>query len=169
MLLEAEQFDFTWLDLHVKPLSFEDMQLYIGLYTSSRVMRFICEPLTTDEAIVSFANALKINAEKRSQRLFLTVKLRDTEHAVGLVCISNLDRINRLVELGSMLLPQFHGKNIAKNAILALMAQVQNCLKINRFMLQIHEYNLPALRAAKLMGYRQDPSCAKTHWYIETS
>lgn len=157
LLLDASKFDFSWRGLHIKPLGEADLQLYLDLYTNARVMRYICEPLTVDQAKTSFYTALSLNEDLHSERLFLTVRTENSEHAVALCCISRLDRHNKIAELGTMVLPQFHGKRVGQDATIALMRRIQQVLAITEFELAIHKQNLPAIRAAKLLGFKLDP------------
>lgn len=154
MLLESSKFDFKWRHLHIKPISDNDLQLYLDLYCSQRVMRFIGEVLTEEEAIVSFRHALSYNTQPEGNRLFLTVKHSEDISPAGIVSISNLDRGNNIAELGSILAPSYHGRFIGKESVIALMQHIARTLGVDHFLLDISPKNLPALRAARIMGFK---------------
>lgn len=153
-LLIASAFEFSTEDLHVKPLGEEDEELYLHLYTSERVMRFITTPLSLQQAKASFEHALAQNKLSCGNRLFLTTRPINSDKAVALCCISDFDRKNEIVEIGNMVSPLAQGKQYAQQATVALMHHVQHVLDVHHFTMEIHEKNLAALRAARLLGFR---------------
>lgn len=153
MLLDAKRFDFKWQHLHLKPLSECDLQLYINLYCCERVMKFIGEPLSLEQAKKSFAYALKLNGSVKSDRLFFSVTVDGTDKAAALSSISYFDRANKKVEIGSMVLPNAHGKRVGQDASTMLMQRIYQEIGISEFTVKIHPKNLPAIRAAKLLGF----------------
>ncbi|HEX5793089.1 MAG TPA: GNAT family N-acetyltransferase [Rheinheimera sp.] len=167
LLLDAKLFDFTWQDLHIKPLCEDDLQLYVDLYRNEKVMRFIGPPLLEEEAVASFGHALLFSKTPEGNRLFLTVRRRADSSPAGIVSISHLDRKKQMVELGSMLLPKFHGKLIGKESVIALMTQIKRTLSIHSFLLDIDLQNLPALRAARIMGFKPLQRNSKLHMINE--
>jgi RimJ/RimL family protein N-acetyltransferase len=154
MLLDAKAFDFKWKNLHIRPLAVQDLQLYLDLYCSERVMRFIGAPLSVEHAKKSFMHALTLNANQLSERLFLTVTVDGADSAVAISSISHLDRKNGVAEIGSMVLPHGHGKRVGQDASIMLMQHIYSQLGISKFSVQVHPKNLPAIRAAKILGFR---------------
>lgn len=154
LLLESSLFDFTWQHLEIKPIADKDLMLYLDLYCNPRVMRFVGQPLTKNQAIQSFKHALRYNKHPEGERLFLTVKHIDDEAPAGIVSISHFDREQKIVEIGSMLKPRQHGRFIGKESVIALMARITQVLNIDHFLLDIMPGNLPALRAARIMGFK---------------
>ena len=154
ILLESGSFDFTWQHLHIKPITNNDLSLYLDLYCNPRVMRFVGKPLTENQARESFKHALRYNEHPEGERLFLTVKHIDDEAPAGIVSISHVDREKKIVEIGSMLKPSQHGRFIGKESVIALMERITQVLKIDHFLLDIMPGNLPALRAERIMGFK---------------
>lgn len=154
MLLKAKSFDFFTENLHIKPLTSADEPLYVELYTSERVMRFITAPLTPQQAKASFDYALTQNQIATGKRLFLTTRPKEAEHAVALCCISDFDREKKVIEIGNIVSPQAQGKQYAQEATIALMSHIQKILDVHHFTMDIHPKNLPALRAARILGYK---------------
>lgn len=164
MLLKAESFDFFTENLHIKPLTSADEPFYVQLYTSERVMRFITAPLTPQQAKASFDFALTQNQIATGKRLFLTTRPKEAEHAVALCCISDFDREKKVIEIGNIVSPQAQGRFYAKEATLALIGHIQQILGVHVFKMDIHEKNLPALRGAKLLGFRQCSIDSRMHY-----
>lgn len=156
LLVMASKFEFQTSRLEIKPLCREDKTLYIKLYTNERVMRFIMPALSLEKAEESFNNALKLNADTLTKRLFLTVRLLQEHIPSALCCISNLDRKNNIAEIGNLVLPEAQGKRIAQEATTALIKQIQQLLAIDHFVMDISKDNLPAIRAAKSIGFQPD-------------
>lgn len=154
LLLDASKFDFKRQKLHIKPLSERDFKLYQDLYCCERTMRFIGTPLTEAEARVSFLHALAYSQQPKGLRLFMTVQHEDDMVPAGIVSISHLDRDNKTAELGSILNSKYHGRLIGKESVIALMARITQVLNIGHFLLDIQRGNLPALRAARIMGFK---------------
>jgi len=154
ILLESGMFNFKWRQLQIKPITGSDLSLYLELYCNPRVMRFVGEPLTENKAVESFKHALLYNERPEGDRLFLTVKHIDDAAPAGIVSISHFDREQKIVEIGSMLKPSQHGRFIGKESVIALMARITQVLNIDHFLLDIQPGNLPALRAARIMGFK---------------
>lgn len=156
ILVFASKFNFKTTRLQIQPLCPDDKALYIKLYTDERVMRFIMPALTEEQAEISFQNALKLNANLNTERLFLTVRLLEELKPSALCCISHLDRKNGIAEIGNIVLPEAQGKQIAQDATKALIKQIQQILAINHFVMDINKNNLAAIRGAKLLGFAQE-------------
>lgn len=166
LIVTASEFDFQTARLHIQPLCQADKALYMKLYTDERVMRFIGPALSAEKAEQSFNNALKLNADPHTERLFLTVKLLEAKEASAMCCISHLDRQKGIAEIGNMVLPAAQGKQIAQEATKALMCRIQQMLAINHFVMDISENNLPAIRGAKSLGFRPDKS-SPTSYFVK--
>lgn len=156
ILVFASKFTFQTTRLHIQPLCPDDKALYIKLYTDNQVMRFIMPALSEQKAEESFNNALKLNTDLYTERLFLTVRLLEEQKPSALCCISHLDRKNSVVEIGNMVLPEAQGKQIAQDATKALIKQIQQLLAINHFVMDISKENLAAIRGAKSIGFQPD-------------
>lgn len=156
ILVLASKFDFQTSRLKIQPLCQEDKTLYVKLYTNEKVMRFIMPALSEEKAEESFNNALKLNADMHTERLFLTVRLLQEQKPSALCCISNFDRKNNIAEIGNLVLPEAQGKRIAQEATTALIKQIQQLLAIEYFVMDISKENLPAIRAAKSIGFQRD-------------
>ena len=154
-MLDASLYDFTWKHLHIKPLTYTEENFYIALYTSPLVMQHICQPLSEEKAAVSFVQALKLNIDPYSDRLFLTVYIGKDPNPVALCSVSHFDRSKQIAELGCIVSPNQYRKSIAQNALYALALQMSKYTDIKEFTLNIHPDNLAALRLASSLGYKK--------------
>lgn len=118
-------------------------------------MQFIRPPLSPEQAQSSFNYALQANGCPSTSRLFLCVRSLTTTSPLALCSISHLDRVNRVAELGCIVSRAAQGKCLAQHATLALMQKIKQELAIKQFIMDINPNNLPAIRAAKSIGFRQ--------------
>lgn len=149
--------NITSESIRLRTLVDTDINLYHSLYTNADVMKYICKPLSAEQANQSFRYALRLNSDVTSSRRFLAICVLDSEQPIGLCSISHYDVKNDIAELGCMVLPRFHKNHIAKDALESLANYLSEHLPVKEFTLDIHPDNIAALRLALSMGYIKCP------------
>jgi len=122
---------FTTTRLFIRPLSALDQTLYCDLYTSDKIMRYIGEPLSINDAKISFERCLKLMQMKKPYFLTWTVVNKNTEQSIGLLTLiiskpkstspQNALSMVQPPEIGIVLSQKAQGKLIPEEAMGALM------------------------------------------------
>jgi RimJ/RimL family protein N-acetyltransferase len=159
---KAQNFVITTSRLLIRPLTEQDIQLYLSLYTNADTMAFVGKPLQPGEAVNSFQIALRLNAEAPFKRLFLTIV--DQEQAAGLCAINQWNSETSFVEVGIMLLKPWHGEGYAKEALAALIRQVQQWFPGAIIKGDLDPQNKAAVQLVLKTGFQPDPHFARTYW-----
>jgi RimJ/RimL family protein N-acetyltransferase len=146
----------------IRPLAAEDEQLYLDLYTNAETMAFVGEPLSPEKAIHSFQIAMRLNAKRPFQRLFLVIIVQ--QHAAGLCAINGWQSETAEVEVGIMLLRQWQGKGYAAEALGALIQRVQQQLQGAVVKGDLDPDNKAAARLVLQTGFQPDPKDLRTYW-----
>lgn len=124
MLPSASHFCFKEKALDVSPLNSGHFALYAQLYRDEKLMTYIGRSLTAEQAHASFVCALKLNAACPTKRVFLVIYDRNTCNYAGLLGVSTVTSQQNCIEVGIMLLMQFHRSGLAGQALAALCKTV---------------------------------------------
>ncbi len=138
--------------LYYRPLETNDIELYTSLYTDSKTMKDIGEPLSYAGAESAFEKQLSRN---NSYDYLLSIRLKKNNEKVGLVGVSLLDKDECKVNLGIMVLKKFHRKGYPLEALTALIDNHREQLPQTIFSTEIMERNFPAKRLMTKLGFRQ--------------
>ncbi|MDP4535284.1 GNAT family N-acetyltransferase [Alkalimonas collagenimarina] len=149
----ASDFVFETSQLRCRLLSNKDQTLYLSLYSTDEIMRFITEPLTETAAERSFQFALRCAEQRPLRRLFLVVESKNKGVALGVVGISSLDWQQQSVEYGLMLTKTGQGKGYAPEVTKACLAHLTQTIGMKRVWVDISEQNKAALKVARMVGF----------------
>lgn len=155
--LDASLIDLTSSKIRIRALLKTDEDLYLALYTSTAVMKYICEPLSLEKASQSFQYSLRLNSDVSTSRVLLTICSLEDGLPIGLCSVSNFDRKNKISELGCIVVPGTQRNSIAKEALATLASYLSKQLCIEEFTLDIHPENVAATRLAASLGYAKCP------------
>lgn len=158
----ADNFFISTPRLQIRPLGEQDLQLYLDLYSNVDTMVFVAEPLTADQAANSFRVALSLNSKKPFKRLFLAIF--EQGKAAGLCAINQWSEQKTQVEVGIMLLQQWHGKGFATEALAALIQRVQQKFYAALIKGDLDPDNKAAVQLVLKTGFKPDPFNARTYW-----
>ncbi|MBU1617955.1 MAG: GNAT family N-acetyltransferase [Gammaproteobacteria bacterium] len=159
----ADHFMIQTSRLLIRPLTTQDQQLYLDLYSSTAVMAFIGPPLQLEKAKNSFQIALRLNAKVPFKRLFLAI-CRD-DQPIGLCAINQWNALLATVEVGLMLLPAWQGQGYGTEAKLALSQKVQQLFSGGQVWTQTNPNNKAAVQSNITAGYQADPIQSGIFWF----
>lgn len=159
----ADHFVIQTERLLIRPLTVQDEQLYLDLYTSSEVMAFIGPPLQLEQAKNSFQIALRLNAKRPFKRLFLAICVQD--QPVGLCAVNQWSAETTSAEVGLMLLPCGQGQGYGTEAKLALSQRLQQLFTAVQIFTLTNPNNKAAVRSNNAAGYKVDPNQPDKFWF----
>ncbi|CAI3790652.1 GNAT family N-acetyltransferase [Rheinheimera sp. MM224] len=159
---KAENFVITTSRLLIRPLTQQDLQLYLDLYTNTETMVFVGETLQAEKAKNSFQIALRLNAKTPFKRLFLTIV--EQGRCAGLCAINQWNSETAQVEVGIMLLRPWHGQGYAAEALAALIQRVQQQFYTAVIKGDLDPENKAAVQLVVKTGFQPDLNCSRTYW-----
>lgn len=117
--------------LVLRPLAASDEAVYCAVYTDAELMREVAAPLTLAQAQRAFAAALAANASDTSHSAYWV--LVERQSAVGIGILGLVGRAaSDAAEVGAMILPGWHSRGFAAEAIAALADHAFASLSLNR-------------------------------------
>lgn len=149
--------------LLIRPLTAEDQQLYLDLYTDPAIMRFVCPAFATQKATDSFLIAVRLNKKTPFKRLFLAIL--DQGKAAGICAISQWQLESSTVELGLMLKQPWHANGYAVESFSALIQRVTQCFRGAKIWVDIDPDNIAAVKVGIKTGFRSDPNNPRVFWF----
>ena len=153
LLPNAKSFTFSCGYFNVIPLSIEHLSLYSELYCDSKTMQHIASPLTQFSVINSFESALKFNSATSPKRLFLVIfDIRKKSYA-GLLGVSAVKSASTEIEVGIMLLQQFHRSGLALDALASLCSRVFYLIPNITIIGKIDPCNAAAKKLVEKLGF----------------
>lgn len=161
----AGDFVFETNQLRCRLLSNKDQALYLSLYSTDEIMRFITEPLTETAAERSFQFALRCAEQRPLRRLFLVVESKTAGDALGVAGISSLDWQRLSVEYGLMLTKAGQGRGYAPEVTKACLIHLTLTMGMKRVWVDISEQNKAALKVAQIVGFKGSPADKRIHEY----
>lgn len=167
VMATAQDFVLETAGVRLRPLLLSERELYIKLYSSARVMRFIAPPLTVEQAEKSFQAALMCHQKEPLQRLFLAVLPIQQLQAVGICAVTAVDWQLGQAEIGNMLLPEAQGRGYAESATLAVVAQLRHRFGCDHIYMDIDTRNIAAIRAAGRIGFKADKQHNRKYIHTE--
>lgn len=103
--------------LHLRRLTNDDVDGIFALRSNPKTMEFIPRPLakTNEDALTHIAN---IDAKiQNNEGINWAISLKGETQFIGLIGLFRIEFENYRSEIGYMILPEFHGKGIATEAI----------------------------------------------------
>jgi [ribosomal protein S5]-alanine N-acetyltransferase len=169
--IELSAFDFETDRLRLRPLQEGDEALFHGLYTNLDTMRFICPPLSSEQAAARFP---KIVARQRKPSLkgrFLLILDKATRQAVGICGTSQYDAGALRLEVGIVLTPEARAQGVAREALTALTKRIFVASPVNEIWARFSAENLTAMQLVVSVGFSpcadalRENGVAKTYHY----
>lgn len=118
----AAYVEFTSARLLFRSIRESDEELYCSLFCDPETMCHIGPPWTRDEAARAFVSALKATRCSPPRALYLTLIPKDTQQAIGLCTLQNVDPVRRQVEFGVMLLSSGREQGFATETMIGVIA-----------------------------------------------
>lgn len=109
----------TTARLRLRPVAEQDEDLFIGLYMDAEIMSRIGPPLSEQKARRAFELTLERGRMHPPRMHCWHITSVDDDQALGIIGLILLPKTD-LVEIGLLLLPQFHGKGFAPEAMEAV-------------------------------------------------
>ncbi len=171
----AQTANISWttadVELDCPPLLFRliaahDEALISSLYTNDRIQQFISPALNAPKAHRRFAAMQMANQTLCSDKCYLAIADRQSNEALGLFAVFNLDIVASRCEFGIMLTEKAQGRGIARHALTAILAHLQRQLGVRQIFCVINQHNLAAQRLARQCQLRLEVNDGSNLHYV---
>jgi RimJ/RimL family protein N-acetyltransferase len=130
-----------------------DAALFHGLYTDPDTMRFICPPLSAEQAATRFPKIVARQRRPSFEGRFLVILDKATLQAVGICGTSQYDADALRLEVGMVLKPEARAQGVAREALTALMKRIFVVSPVNEIWAQFSAENLAARQLVVSIGF----------------
>ena len=138
--------------IKLTPISKQHQSLYQQLYQSDAVMNYVCSPLSDAACLRSFDSLLG-QLDNPNKRVCFAIEIEESGIDVGLLDAKYAKEAAE-TEVGILLLPEFHGRGMAKQAHQLLFSRMQQH-QTNRFIARCHVDNQAAHHLYQKLGFKQ--------------
>lgn len=145
--------------LQLRPLAAADEALYCAIYTDADLMRQVAPVLTASAAHHAFAAALQANASGASATAYWALIERLSGVKVGILGLVG-PAASDAAEVGAMILPGWHSRGYAAEAIAALADYAFARLSLTRLHTRHAAGNAAAIGLMHKLGFALTTSAA---------
>jgi ribosomal-protein-alanine N-acetyltransferase len=145
---------FTTKRLLIRPLAVEDKSLYVSLYTDTKIMRNIGEPLAAAAAEIAFTNTLRSMNKAHPKILTWAIVEINSNRAIGIQSLNKTNKKNlQEADIGIILSVLANGKQIPEESIGSLIEYGFTQLGLKQINACFIKRNLATARVSKKTGF----------------
>jgi len=141
-----------------------DYELFSQLYGSAEVMRYIGEPLTSQQLGASFNRAIHFNQDELADKKLIVARDKRLTLSVGVTGVTLLSESDRIFEFGVMLLPGFYHKGLAEHISRRVVGWLISSCYARRIVIEIDTLNISARKVAERIGFK--PDCENSRYFV---
>ena len=135
--------------LILDPLSEIDLDLFISIYTDPEVMKNIGPAFSKDGTLQLFKNA----TVKNDKNLFYVIRNSQNKNPLGIIGLIRNQKHKLSLELGVMILKNYHCKGYAYKATNILMQHAFDHLNAQSIVVYCNRLNIAANKISKALGF----------------
>ncbi|QYJ86993.1 GNAT family N-acetyltransferase [Shewanella mesophila] len=148
----------------MRPIAETDRELYRHLYCNERVMRHISQPFSQTQADKAFETSLKAMTRALQHPnippsyMLWIIANKTSGVTMGVIGLNWNKATPNSAEIGIMMIPKAQGKQLADEAVTALIEHSKKSLNITEIKASFSTKNLATKRIVKKLGFKQRPS-----------
>ena len=139
--------------LRMRPLEADDEGLVCGLYMDGDTMRFIAAPLSPEQALRRFRNALKWSNRHPPECVFLAIFDRAMGRSLGFCAIVQFETGRTRAEVGIMLKSDARARGYAREGLGGLVKQTFSVFQVNEIWVKCSARNPIVERMVSSIGF----------------
>ncbi|WDE01160.1 GNAT family N-acetyltransferase [Thalassomonas actiniarum] len=147
--------NFTTERLFIRALEKQDQALYCHLYTDTKVMRHICQPLSQEQAIKAFKTTLNKQTSKTKNQFSWAITSKETNQAIGIVGFQSQEKEHAI--LGLLISENSQGRGYAPEVFKKLISICNSTYGFKKFTSQVQKDNINSIKFLKLIGFKSEP------------
>jgi len=162
--------------IYLKPMCLDDFELFKEIYQDSELMRYVGTPFTDKEISKRFNKAINQQINSRPKYIYYTIFKNERKIKIGLTGVQ-LNKIkSNHVEIGIIILEQFHRNGYAHISKSTLMHYLFTSTNIKTISVTCYKANKAANNANEKLGFEIDKEyldkknkISKIRWIIHNS
>lgn len=168
-MFNSAEFELSSQSYTLSKLMADARQTYVSLFTDIKTMRCIGPVLSAELAEQHFVAAVQSSARCPASQLYLSIKLPNQTEVIG-IFNARVVSMDKRVEIGIMLLRQYHRIGLANGIVKAVCERIFTRCKVENIFCNIQQHNLAAqklveslgfVKVDSAMGYRLDNYCLR--------
>jgi [ribosomal protein S5]-alanine N-acetyltransferase len=154
--------------LSLRKLSIDDANEIFFLRSDKHINKYLDRPKATSiEDANNFIS--KINhAIENNESIYWAISFKDDSGLIGSICLWNLNEEENKAEVGYELLPEFQGKGIAQEALLAVINFGFEVMELQTIEAYTHKENIASTKLLEKFNFKRDlDSESKIHFTVD--
>ncbi|WP_038176517.1 MULTISPECIES: GNAT family N-acetyltransferase [Vibrio] len=139
--------------LVMNPITAKDWSLFERLHQDDEVIRYAFDKPTTDEIRQRFESRLPVWRWPDKHWLCLVIREKTTGEAIGVTGLCVSEQNQQQVEVGYLLLPEFHGKGYGTESLITLIQHAANQLPITIVNAIVTDGNVASCKVLEKAGF----------------
>lgn len=139
--------------LVMKQITLSDWPLFLRLHQEPEVIRYAFDPPTNEEILQRFHSRLPKWTWESDHWLCLGIFEQESNVPIGVTGLCVTERKEGEIELGYLLLPEFHGKGIGTESLLALLDYIKQSLPVKKIIAIVTDGNLASTKVLEKSGF----------------
>tara|TARA_Y100001960_G_scaffold329427_2_gene420705 strand:- start:150 stop:671 length:522 start_codon:yes stop_codon:yes gene_type:complete len=140
-------------NLVMRTITESDWPLFERLHQDEEVIRYAFDRPTTEEIRSRFDSRLPKWGWGSQHWLCLVVEDKLTSKPVGVTGLCQSEEHDSHVEVGYLLLPEFHGKGIGTESLLALVEHTKGHFPVKKFNAIVTDGNIASCKVLEKVGF----------------
>ncbi len=142
--------------LVLRKLEIKDAPEIFELRSDEQVNQYVARARSTTVAeAAAFINKIIATVEN-NQSYYWALEPKNGGKLIGTICLWNVDAANSTIEIGYELLPNWQGKGLAREALLAVIEFTFKTLKFETIAAYSHAHNQQSIRLLERNGFTRD-------------
>jgi ribosomal-protein-alanine N-acetyltransferase len=143
--------------LFLRKLSLDDAEEIFFLRSDENINTHIDRPKakSIDDAY-NFINKTNLSIDN-NELVDWAISFKDNSKLIGSICLWNLNVEKNKAEVGYELLPEFHGKGIANEALSKIIEFGFDVMQLDKIEAYTHKENFASTRLLEKFGFARDP------------
>lgn len=142
--------------LTLRQIGPEETQRLFYLRANKMVSRFIAREVMKEEKEASEILSVVKTAYENKTGITWAGFLRDNKEMIGACAIRNIDHIHHSAELGGEMIPEYWGKNLALEAVQAVVSFGLQKLNLHRIEASVFPENRAAIFLMEAIGFKKE-------------
>ncbi len=139
----------------LRPLQINDIDAIYTMRSDHRNNQYLDRPpCHTKEEATDFINSILSKTENSALKYWV-ISLKDTDTAIGTICLFNHEEISQSCEIGFELLHDFQGQGYMFESIQAVIASIKVTSELKTIYARTHSLNNRSISLLKKFGFSE--------------
>ena len=140
--------------LTLRQLSANDDKAIFNLRSDDQVNKYLDRPKQKDrEQAKAFINKINLGI-KQDKWIYWAITMNSSTELIGTICLWNFSEDKTIAEIGYELRPEYQGKGIMKEAIVAVINYAFKTIKLKALKAYTHKRNIASTKLLKKNGFK---------------